>query len=48
MPAPAADLVAYGHVVQRDGDAFWSDVDVADGATGALQARGTVLYRIVT
>jgi uncharacterized protein (TIGR00369 family) len=48
VPAPAVDLVAYGRVVQRDGDAFWSDVDVADAATGAVQARGTVLYRIVT
>ena len=47
VPAPAADLVAYGRVVQRDGDAFWSDVDVADAATGLVQARGTVLYRIV-
>jgi uncharacterized protein (TIGR00369 family) len=47
VPSPAADLVAYGRVVQRDGDAFWSDVDVADAATGAVVARGTVLYRIV-
>jgi uncharacterized protein (TIGR00369 family) len=48
VPAPVADLVAYGRVVQRDGDAFWSDVEVADAASGALQARGTVLYRILT
>jgi uncharacterized protein (TIGR00369 family) len=47
VPSPAADLVAYGRVVQRDGDAFWSDVDVADAATGEVLARGTVLYRIV-
>ncbi|HEX2485551.1 MAG TPA: PaaI family thioesterase [Myxococcota bacterium] len=48
VPAPAADLVAYGRVAQRDGDAFWSDVEVADAASGAVVARGTVLYRIVT
>ena len=47
VAAPAADLVAYGRVAQRDGDAFWSDVEVADAATGAVVARGTVLYRIV-
>jgi uncharacterized protein (TIGR00369 family) len=47
-PAPDADLVAYGRLVQRDADAFWADVEVADAAHGRVCARGTVLYRIVT
>jgi uncharacterized protein (TIGR00369 family) len=47
-PAPDADLVAYGRLVQRDADAFWADVEVADAARGRVCARGTVLYRIVT
>jgi uncharacterized protein (TIGR00369 family) len=46
-PAPAADLVAYGRLAARDGDAFFADVEVADAADGRLCARGTVLYRIV-
>ena len=41
-------LVAYGRVVQRDGDGFWSDVEVAGQGDGCIVARGTVLYRIVT
>ncbi len=41
------DLVAYGRVVQRDGDGFWSDVEVAGATDGRVVARGTVLYRIV-
>jgi uncharacterized protein (TIGR00369 family) len=44
-PPPAGDMIACGHVVHRDGDAFWSDVEVAGG--GRVVARGTVLYRIV-
>jgi uncharacterized protein (TIGR00369 family) len=47
-PAPDADLVAYGRVAARDGDAFWSDVEIADAGRGLSVARGTVLYRIVT
>lgn len=47
-PPAKGDLVAYGHNVQRDGEAFWSDVEVADAAEGRVVARGTVLYRIVT
>lgn len=47
-PAPATDLVAYGRVVQRDGEAFWADVEVAGAADARVVARGTVLYRIVT
>ncbi|MEE2673156.1 MAG: hotdog fold thioesterase [Myxococcota bacterium] len=45
---PKQDLVAYGRVIQRDGDGFWSDVEVAGQADGCVIARGTVLYRIVT
>jgi uncharacterized protein (TIGR00369 family) len=47
-PPPKQDLVAYGRVVQRDGDGFWSDVEVAGQGDGRVVARGTVLYRIVT
>lgn len=47
-PPSAQDLVAYGRVVQRDVDGFWSDVEVAGREDGRVIARGTVLYRIVT
>jgi len=50
-PPPRQDLVAYGKSVQRDGDLFWSEVEVAgsDGEQAAtVIARGTVIYRIVT
>ena len=43
----AEELVGDGIVVHRDGGLFWSDVEVADTA-GRLQARGTVVYRILT
>lgn len=46
-PPPAADLVAHGWTRFRDGDAYWADVEVADAASGAVCARGTVQYRIV-
>lgn len=46
-PPPPGDLVAYGRLVQRDGELFWADVEVA-GAGGLGVARGTVLYRIVS
>ena len=46
-PAPDADLVAYGRLAARDGDAFWADVEIADTASARAVARGTVLYRIV-
>jgi len=46
-PAHAEQLVGYGWVVHRDNEVFWSDVEVADRQTGGLQARGTVVYRIV-
>ena len=47
-PPPKQDLVAYGRVVQRDGDGFWSDSEVVGVDDGCVIARGTVLYRIVT
>jgi uncharacterized protein (TIGR00369 family) len=47
-PPTAQDLVAYGRVVQRDGDGFWSEVEVAGRDDASVIARGTVLYRIVT
>ena len=47
-PPPKQDLVAYGRLVQRDADIFWSDVEVAGAGDGRVIARGTVLYRIVT
>lgn len=47
-PPRKQDLVAYGRLVQRDGDGFWADVEVAGSADGRVVARGTVLYRIVT
>lgn len=43
-----SELVAYGWLVQRDDELFWTDVEVADAASGLVHARGTVLYRIVT
>jgi len=46
-PAPAEDLVAYGRCVQRDGEIFWSEVEVAGQGSGRICALGTVLYRIV-
>jgi len=47
-PPPKDDLVAYGTNVQRDGEIFFSDVDVAGASDGRVYARGTVFYRIVT
>lgn len=44
---PAGDLVAYGRCVQRDGEIFFTDVEVAAAAGGRLVARGSVLYRIL-
>ncbi len=45
---PAGELVGYGRVVQRDGDLFWADVEIAATDTALVHARGTVTYRIVT
>jgi len=47
-PPTGEDLVGYGWLVQRDGSAFWCDVEVAGQQSGLVTARGTVLYRIVT
>jgi len=47
-PPPKQDYVAYGRTAQRDGDTFWADVEVAGASDGAVVARGTVVYRIVT
>ncbi len=44
---PGGTLVGYGRVVQRSGDLFWSDVEIAEVMSGRLCARGTVVYRIV-
>jgi uncharacterized protein (TIGR00369 family) len=46
-PAPKGDLVAYGRCIQNDNEIYWSDVEVASVADGQVNARGTVLYRIV-
>ena len=46
-PAPAEELVAFGRCLQRDGEAFVSEVEVAASSTHRVCARGTVLYRIV-
>jgi uncharacterized protein (TIGR00369 family) len=47
-PPPAADLVAFGRVAERDEEMFWIDVEVADASSLRVCARGVVLYRIVT
>jgi uncharacterized protein (TIGR00369 family) len=47
-PAPKSDLVAYGRMVQRDGELLWSDAEVACAEDGRVVARGTVVYRILT
>jgi uncharacterized protein (TIGR00369 family) len=46
-PPPGEDLLAFGRCIHRDGEAFWSDVEVACRASRLVCARGTVLYRIV-
>jgi uncharacterized protein (TIGR00369 family) len=48
LPPPRDGLVGYGRVAARDGELFWSDVEVAGASDGRLVARGTVIYRIVT
>jgi uncharacterized protein (TIGR00369 family) len=47
-PAPKADLVGYGRMVQRDGELLWSDAEIACAEDGRVVARGTVVYRILT
>ncbi len=46
-PTAPGDLVAYGTTIQRVGDIYWADVEVAGAQSGRISARGTVLYRIV-
>jgi len=46
-PPPPGDLVAFGRLLQRDGDTFWTGVEVG-GAGGRRVAGGSVLYRIVS
>lgn len=41
------DLIAYGKVVQRDREIFWTQVEVATASSNRTVARGQVLYRIV-
>ena len=45
-PLPAGELRAYGRLLQRDAETFWTGVEVA-GCDGTCVALGTVLYRIV-
>jgi uncharacterized protein (TIGR00369 family) len=45
---PAEELVAYAQVSHRDNEIFYSDVEVASANSGAVCARGTILYRIIT
>jgi acyl-coenzyme A thioesterase PaaI-like protein len=45
---PAEELVAYAQVNHRDNEIFYSDVEVANADSGAVCARGTILYRIIT
>jgi uncharacterized protein (TIGR00369 family) len=46
-PPPQDDLVAWGRTAQRDGEIFWSDVEIAGASDRRIFARGTVIYRIV-
>lgn len=45
-PPPAGDVVAYARCVHRDQEMYWSDVEVADVASGRVTTRGTVFYRL--
>lgn len=47
-PPRAEQLVGHGGVIHRENEVFWADVAIADAGTSSLQARGTVVYRIVT
>ena len=47
-PVERVDLVAYGRLVQRCDEIFWSDVEVTSAEDRRVFARGTVIYRIVT
>lgn len=45
-PPPRAELLGLGRMVQRDRELFFCDTEVS--AEGAVVARGTVIYRILT
>ncbi len=47
-PPPGEDLVGYGRCVQRDGEIFFGEVELATRPGARLVARGTVIYRILT
>ena len=47
--APAdEDLVAYGRMVQRDGEVLFNEVEAVGSQSGRIHATASVLYRIVT
>lgn len=43
---PPADLCARGRCLERDGDTYWSDVEIARDSTRERLARGSIAYRI--
>jgi uncharacterized protein (TIGR00369 family) len=45
-PPPRADLLGLGRMVQRDRELFLCDAEIS--AAGAVVARGTVIYRILS
>lgn len=47
-PPPDADLVAFGRSLQRDGEIYFTSVDVATADGRLLVARGSILYRILS
>jgi hypothetical protein len=47
-PQPQAELIACGHVAQRDGELFVCPIEVARAPDLGIVARGTAIYRIVT
>jgi uncharacterized protein (TIGR00369 family) len=46
-PPPESDLIGYGHVVQRDQEIFFCQVEISSARDSCLVARGTVIYRIL-
>ena len=44
---PAEDLEARAKVIHREGELFWTDVEVGALDKSDVVARGTVVYRIV-
>lgn len=45
-PPPKGDVVAYARCIHADEEMHWSDVEVAEAATGNVTTRGTVFYRL--